>query len=218
MINLRSSALVMSLGFWGSLDCGIQDIHSTDTAETHSAHFESGSSATRVIVPVFTQRAIYPVAAPPLPATSLNSRLVLSCLVPILPRRKARRVQGLSDNRNTHEVTGRFVLHCCGHFVPSALITYLWHTLPVNCGRSNMAPMNVAEANQPFPAHPFSQNPLKTRQDVVDACASLLDPLEAGFSPECAMVRVGGTGTRCEFTSRYPPRVCKLVKSRSLTS
>lgn len=58
--------------------------------------------------------------------------------------------------------------------------------------------MNVAEANQPFPAHPFSKNPLKTRQDVVDACASLLDPLEAGFSPECAMVRVGGTGTRCE--------------------
>jgi hypothetical protein len=62
-----------------------------------------------------------------------------------------------------------------------------------------MPPMNVAEANQPFPAHPFSQNPLKTRQDVVDACASLLDPLEAGFSPECAMIRVGGTGTRCEF-------------------
>jgi hypothetical protein len=62
-----------------------------------------------------------------------------------------------------------------------------------------MAPMNVAEANQPFPAHPFSQNPLKTRQDVVDACASLLDPLEAGFSPECAMIRVGGTGTRCEL-------------------
>lgn len=62
-----------------------------------------------------------------------------------------------------------------------------------------MPSMNVAEANQPFPAHPFSKNPLKTRQDVVDACASLLDPLEAGFSPECAMVRVGGTGTRCEF-------------------
>lgn len=62
-----------------------------------------------------------------------------------------------------------------------------------------MPPMNVAEANQPFPAHPFSKNPLKTRQDVVDACGSLLDPLEAGFSPECAMVRVGGTGTRCEF-------------------
>ena len=59
--------------------------------------------------------------------------------------------------------------------------------------------MNVAEANQPFPAHPFSKNPLKSRQDVVDACASLLDPLEAGFSPECAMVRVGGTGTRCEL-------------------
>ena len=62
-----------------------------------------------------------------------------------------------------------------------------------------MPPMNVAEANQPFPAHPFSKNPLKSRQDVIDACASLLDPLEAGFSPECAMVRVGGTGTRCEL-------------------
>lgn len=62
-----------------------------------------------------------------------------------------------------------------------------------------MAPANFAEANQPFPAHHFSQNPLKSRQDVVDACASLLDPLEAGFSPECATVRVGGTGTRCEF-------------------
>lgn len=62
-------------------------------------------------------------------------------------------------------------------------------------------PANFAEANQPFPAHPFSQNPLKSRQDVVDACASLLDPLEAGFSPECATVRVGGTGTRCELSS-----------------
>lgn len=58
--------------------------------------------------------------------------------------------------------------------------------------------VHFAEANQPFPAHPFSQNPLKSRQDVVDACASLLDPLEAGFSPECALVRVGGTGARCE--------------------
>jgi hypothetical protein len=61
-----------------------------------------------------------------------------------------------------------------------------------------MAPVHFAEANQPFAAHPFSQNPLKSRQDVVDACASLLDPLEAGFSPECATVRVGGTGARCE--------------------
>ena len=61
-------------------------------------------------------------------------------------------------------------------------------------------PVHFAEANQPFPSHPFSQNPLKSRQDVVDACASLLDPLEAGFSPECATVRVGGTGARCEFT------------------
>jgi hypothetical protein len=68
-----------------------------------------------------------------------------------------------------------------------------------------MAPVHFAEANQPFAAHPFSQNPLKSRQDVVDACASLLDPLEAGFSPECATVRVGGTGARCEFTLRTEP-------------
>ena len=57
----------------------------------------------------------------------------------------------------------------------------------------------IAERNQPFPAHPFSNNPFKTRDDVVAACASLLDPLEAGFSPECALVRVGGTGTRCRY-------------------
>lgn len=62
-----------------------------------------------------------------------------------------------------------------------------------------MSTGKIAEANQPFPSHAFSKNPLKTRQDVVDACASLLDPLEAGFSPECALVRVGGTGTRCEL-------------------
>lgn len=61
-----------------------------------------------------------------------------------------------------------------------------------------MSTARIAAANQPFPPHPFSQNPLKTREDVAAACASLLDPLEAGFSPECALVRVGGTGTRCE--------------------
>ncbi|KAL1587972.1 hypothetical protein WHR41_03301 [Cladosporium halotolerans] len=59
----------------------------------------------------------------------------------------------------------------------------------------------VAAANQPFPPHAFAQNPLKDRQDVVDACAALLDPLEAGFSPQCAMVRVGGTGTRFDETA-----------------
>ncbi|TKA62060.1 hypothetical protein B0A55_11039, partial [Friedmanniomyces simplex] len=59
-----------------------------------------------------------------------------------------------------------------------------------------MSTARTAEANQPFPAHPFSKNPLKSRDDVAAACASLLDPLAAGFSPGCAMVRVGGTGTR----------------------
>ncbi|KAK5132111.1 hypothetical protein LTR08_000362 [Meristemomyces frigidus] len=59
-----------------------------------------------------------------------------------------------------------------------------------------MSTARIAEANQPFASHAFSRNPLKDRDDVVAACASLLDPLEAGFSPERAMVRVGGTGTR----------------------
>jgi hypothetical protein len=96
-----------------------------------------------------------------------------------------------------HQDIGRFTLHslCC---FPYAFVIQLLYVVTIDC-TPNMPPMNVAEANQPFPAHPFSKNPLKTRQDVVDACASLLDPLEAGFSPECAMVRVGGTGTRCEF-------------------
>lgn len=62
-----------------------------------------------------------------------------------------------------------------------------------------MSTAQVAEANQPFPPHPFSKNRFNSRGDVVAACASLLDPLEAGFSPECAMIRVGGTGTRCGF-------------------
>ena len=108
-----------------------------------------------------------------------------------MPRRSPRWYQDIS--RFT------FRLLC----IPYALVvSHLLHIVTIECAnitRSNMPPMNVAEANQPFPAHPFSKNPLKTRQDVVDACASLLDPLEAGFSPECAMVRVGGTGTRCEY-------------------
>ncbi|OQO08614.1 hypothetical protein B0A48_06484 [Cryoendolithus antarcticus] len=61
--------------------------------------------------------------------------------------------------------------------------------------------VQTAEANQPFAPHPFSSNPLKSRQDVADACASLLDPLEAGFSPERALVRVGGTGARFDETA-----------------
>ncbi|KAK4888496.1 hypothetical protein LTR27_012609 [Elasticomyces elasticus] len=64
-----------------------------------------------------------------------------------------------------------------------------------------MSTARTAAANQPFPAHPFSKNALKTRDDVIAACASLLDPLEAGFSPECAMVSVGGTGTRFDETA-----------------
>lgn len=64
-----------------------------------------------------------------------------------------------------------------------------------------MSTAKIAEANQSFAPHPFSENPLKTRDDVVAACASLLDSLEPGFSPGCAMVRVGGTGTRCRSYS-----------------
>ncbi|KAF2164533.1 hypothetical protein M409DRAFT_24934 [Zasmidium cellare ATCC 36951] len=64
-----------------------------------------------------------------------------------------------------------------------------------------MSTARIAEANQPFATHAFSQNPFRTRDDVVTACASLLDPLEAGFSPGCALVRVGGTGTRFDETA-----------------
>lgn len=70
-----------------------------------------------------------------------------------------------------------------------------------------MSTARTAEANQPFAAHAFSNNSFKTRDDVVAACASLLDPLEAGFSPECAMVRVGGTGTRCRQS------ICHLIRT-----
>ena len=62
-----------------------------------------------------------------------------------------------------------------------------------------MSTAKVAAANQPFPAHAFSKNAFKTRDDVASGCASLLDPLEAGFSRECALVRCGGTGTRCRL-------------------
>lgn len=64
---------------------------------------------------------------------------------------------------------------------------------------TTMSTAETARANQPFQKHAFSQNPLKTRKDVAAACASLLDPLVAGFSPEYALIRVGGTGTRCEY-------------------
>ncbi|KAF2212427.1 hypothetical protein CERZMDRAFT_112121 [Cercospora zeae-maydis SCOH1-5] len=60
---------------------------------------------------------------------------------------------------------------------------------------------SVAENNQPFPSHRFSQNDFKTRGDVIEACKALLDPLEAGFSKERALVRVGGTGTKFDETA-----------------
>jgi hypothetical protein len=59
----------------------------------------------------------------------------------------------------------------------------------------------TANANRAFPLHPFSTNPLKTRDDVVNAVASLLDPLVAGFSPQNALVKVGSTGTRFDETA-----------------
>ncbi|GME65634.1 hypothetical protein GTA08_BOTSDO04773 [Neofusicoccum parvum] len=59
----------------------------------------------------------------------------------------------------------------------------------------------LAAANRPFPLHPFNRNPMRTRDDVVAACASLLDPLAAGTSPGGALVRVGGTGTRFDETA-----------------
>jgi hypothetical protein len=62
-----------------------------------------------------------------------------------------------------------------------------------------MSTAQAASNNRPFQLHPLSQNPLVTRDDFAAACASLLDPLEAGFSPEKALVRVGGSGTRCEY-------------------
>ncbi|EKG15348.1 hypothetical protein MPH_07399 [Macrophomina phaseolina MS6] len=59
----------------------------------------------------------------------------------------------------------------------------------------------LAAANRPFPLHPFNKNPMRTRADVVDACASLLDPLAAGTSAGGALVRVAGTGTRFDETA-----------------
>jgi hypothetical protein len=56
--------------------------------------------------------------------------------------------------------------------------------------------ISAATANRASPLHPFSKNPFRTRQDVVDAVASLLDPLVGGFSPGYALIRCGYTGTR----------------------
>jgi hypothetical protein len=57
-------------------------------------------------------------------------------------------------------------------------------------------PISAADTNRTSPVHPFCTNPLRSRQDVVDAVASLLDPLEAGTSPLSALIRIGFTGTR----------------------
>jgi hypothetical protein len=59
----------------------------------------------------------------------------------------------------------------------------------------------AANANRSSPVHPFSTNPLQTRDDVVAAVASLLDPLAAGFSPKSALVKVGNSGTRFDETA-----------------
>ncbi|KAF2501032.1 hypothetical protein BU16DRAFT_189319 [Lophium mytilinum] len=53
----------------------------------------------------------------------------------------------------------------------------------------------TAAANRAFPLHPFSTNPLRSRADVVDAVASLLDRLAQGSSPLYSMAKVGSTGT-----------------------
>ncbi|KAF2754419.1 hypothetical protein EJ05DRAFT_479408 [Pseudovirgaria hyperparasitica] len=59
----------------------------------------------------------------------------------------------------------------------------------------------VADKNRSGPLHPFSQNPFVTRQDVVNAVASLLDPLAHGTSDEGGLVKVGATGTRFDETA-----------------
>lgn len=61
--------------------------------------------------------------------------------------------------------------------------------------------VKAAAQNRSSASHPFSSNPFKTRQDVVDAVASLLDPLEAGTSPGGALVRTGYSGTRFDETA-----------------
>ncbi|KAF2663341.1 hypothetical protein BT63DRAFT_448919 [Microthyrium microscopicum] len=61
--------------------------------------------------------------------------------------------------------------------------------------------VKVSDANRSFPLQPFSKNPLKTRQDVVDAVSSLLDALSQGFSPEHSLIKTGSTGTRFDETA-----------------
>lgn len=59
----------------------------------------------------------------------------------------------------------------------------------------------IANANRAFPLHPFHSNPLQSRSDVVDAVASLLDPLAGGASAQHSMIKVGSTGTRFDETA-----------------
>ncbi|KAF2747669.1 hypothetical protein M011DRAFT_402164 [Sporormia fimetaria CBS 119925] len=59
----------------------------------------------------------------------------------------------------------------------------------------------AAHANRSSPVHPFSTNPLQTRDDVVAAVASLLDPLAGGSSPQHALTKVGTSGTRFDETA-----------------
>ncbi|CAI6335733.1 unnamed protein product [Periconia digitata] len=58
-----------------------------------------------------------------------------------------------------------------------------------------------ANANRSFPLHPFHSNPFESRDDVVAAVASLLDPLQDGASANNAMIKVGSTGTRFDETA-----------------
>ncbi|KAH9838214.1 putative protein conserved in bacteria (DUF2264) [Teratosphaeria destructans] len=64
-----------------------------------------------------------------------------------------------------------------------------------------MSSARRAQSNHPFPPHAFSRNAFKSRDDVAAACSSLLDPLEAAFSPGCALIHVGGTGTKFDETA-----------------
>lgn len=61
--------------------------------------------------------------------------------------------------------------------------------------------MAAAAANTNVSPHPFTQNPLKTRDDVVEAVKSLLNPLLPDFSPGCALVKCGSSGARFDETA-----------------
>ncbi|KAK7552233.1 hypothetical protein IWX49DRAFT_242084 [Phyllosticta citricarpa] len=59
----------------------------------------------------------------------------------------------------------------------------------------------TASRNRSHPPHPFSLNPIATRDDLAAACIALLDPLRAGASPGGALIRVGASGTRFDETA-----------------